>query len=95
MRKHSAVRKEEIESGARAAHRTTKDMHRKVHDITDRLAMLSDEAIDSIEARVRNLNDQSQEYREMAETYIQKHPLKSVGWALLAGALAATLLRLK
>jgi len=67
--------------------------HANVHELTEKLAGLSDEALDKIDAVVENVQNHTKKYTEMTEDYIQKYPLKSLGIAVAAGALLALIIR--
>ena len=66
---------------------------KKIHDITEKLADLSDDALNKVEDSIDRVRAQTKEYSKTAEDYIQQHPLKSVGLAALAGAVLAAILR--
>lgn len=66
---------------------------KRVHEITEKLADLSDDALNKVEDSVDRLRDQTKEYSKDVEGYIQQHPLKSVGLAALSGAILAVIFR--
>lgn len=67
--------------------------HANVHELTEKLAGLSDDALDKIDEVVDNVQNHTKKYSDMAQDYVQKYPLKSLGIAVAAGALLALIIR--
>ena len=67
--------------------------HTDVHELTEKLAGLSEDALNKIDAVVENIQGRTQKYSDMTEDYVQKYPLKSLGIAVAAGALLALIIR--
>jgi ElaB/YqjD/DUF883 family membrane-anchored ribosome-binding protein len=84
-----------VHSGSHLAKEANESARKKIHHLTDKLAGLSDEAIDKLSEKVESLQTHGKEYKETVEDYVQKNPLKAVGFAVLAGAVLAALLRSK
>lgn len=66
---------------------------KRIHEITEKLADLSDDALNKVEDSVDRVREQTKDYTKTVEDYIQQHPLKSVGLAALSGAILAAILR--
>lgn len=64
-----------------------------VHELTEKLAGLSEDALNKIDAVVENVQSHTKKYSNMTEDYVQKYPLKSLGIAVAAGALLALIIR--
>lgn len=64
-----------------------------VHELTEKLAGLSEDALNKIDAVVENVQKRTEKYSDMTQDYVQKYPLKSLGIAVAAGALLALIIR--
>lgn len=67
---------------------------KKSHEISEKLAHLSDEALNKVDQTIEAIQNHSQEYSEVIEDYVQKKPLKALGIAMLVGAGLATFLKI-
>ncbi len=63
------------------------------HAFTDKVANLSDDALNKVDEVVENVQSQTQKYSDIAQDYVQKSPLKALGIAAAAGAILALLIR--
>lgn len=67
--------------------------HQKVHHLTKTISAVSENALNTVDEALKNLQAQREEYTKSVETYVHKKPYAALGIAVAAGALLAILLR--
>lgn len=62
------------------------------HEAVDRMAGAATQAADSIESKGEQLNDMQEQWLAGSRAYIQEHPIKALGIAMVGGFLLSRLL---
>lgn len=75
------------------AHDTVDRAARGVHDTVDRLADVADRTTETLGERTEQLNETKERVVAQARSYVQMHPVASLGIAVAAGFLLSALLR--
>lgn len=65
----------------------------KAHATVSRLSDGAHQVVDSLESAVQRAEPQGRRWVAATQTYVRSNPLKSLGWAVLAGMLVRQFVR--
>lgn len=69
------------------------ESYKSSHQISEKLANLSDQTMDKVNETVDNIQKQGHEYYKKADEYLHNNPWKAIGIAAAVGAIVALLVR--
>lgn len=72
----------------------TEKVAKKTHEVVDKLANLSEDALGKVDKVIDAIQNHAKDYGKTIEDYMHEKPIKTVAIAVLAGMGLATLLRI-